>query len=661
MAVRYIPYYPDTLEGQALLDNFVRTQRILKYRENGDIKQHIMRGMPYYETTLRERVGKNENGNLVMRGDCLSACAYLKDKGQKVDLVYIDPPFASGADYAKKVYVRRNPKIAKALKAAEQDLNSDEMRTFEEKMYGDIWDKERYLNWMYENLMAIKSVMSDNASIYVHLDWHISHYVKILMDEIFGESNFLNDIVWKRQTSSGFKGKNSPGKNHDDILYYSVNDNFIYNTVYIPYTEEYINQRFSHIEEVDGKKRRFKDAFLGTATSPKTIEKLKKENRIYYTNTGAMRLKVYLEDAPGIPLDDVWTDINAVNSQAEELVDYATQKPEALLERIINASSDKGMVVADFFGGSGVTAAVANRLGRRFIHCDVGINSIETTRDRLIKGNAEFDVMDINDGVALFRNPAQTMDKLQSLIQGLHADKALGKQWTGSISDTRYGNMPVWLPDLKGKSFSRILDDVLINKIIREDMPDLPDETKKVIVYYIDIDDEKAIRQFIHENNDTGVEIELRDLKNVLDNVVMDDKAEFTVQEVQPEGECFKVWQTRIDRFFSDRVDRTIKEFNLKGEQQATKGHKKFVPITISEDGLETIEFLSLDCTTDDITAPWHSSSEILIDRLGYVRQNGKDTKKLWDGTITSDERPQRLKIRNICGDETIFPIQKKE
>ena len=98
MAVRYIPYYPDTLEGQALLDNFVRTQRILKYRENGEIKQHIMRGMPYYETTLRERVGKNENDNLVMRGDCLSACAYLKDKGQKVDLVYIDPPFASGAD-----------------------------------------------------------------------------------------------------------------------------------------------------------------------------------------------------------------------------------------------------------------------------------------------------------------------------------------------------------------------------------------------------------------------------------------------------------------------------------------------------------------------------------------------------------------------------------
>lgn len=675
MAVRYIPYYPDTLEGQALLDNFVRTQRILKYRENGEIKQHIMRGMPYYETTLRERVGKNENDNLVMRGDCLSACAYLKDKGQKVDLVYIDPPFASGADYAKKVYVRRNPKIAKALKAAEQDLNSEEMRTFEEKMYGDIWDKERYLNWMYENLMAIKSVMSDNASIYVHLDYHIGHYVKILMDEIFGEDNFRNEIIWKRSTahndSTGFANL------HDSIFYYSKGSDLYFKTPLVPYSDEYIDKYYNKVD-ADGRKYLDRDlsakGLKGSGYSYvwkgkngywrcplSTMERLERENRIYYTSNGTPRYKQYLDEMEGVPAQDLWLDIFAVNSQAGERVDYATQKPEALLERIINASSDKGMVVADFFGGSGVTAAVANRLGRRFIHCDVGINSIETTRDRLIKGNAEFDVMDINDGVALFRNPAQTMDKLQSLIQGLHADKALGKQWAGSISDTRYGNMPVWLPDLKGKSFTRMLDDVLINKIIREDMPDLPDETKKVIVYYIDIDDEKAIRQFIHENNDTGVEIELRDLKNVLDNVVMDDKAEFTVQEVQPEGECFKVWQTRIDRFFSDRVDRTIKEFNLKGEQQAMKGHKKFVPITISEDGLETIEFLSLDCTTADITAPWHSSSEILIDRLGYVRQNGKDTKKLWDGTITSDERPQRLKIRNICGDETIFPIQKKE
>lgn len=162
--------------------------------------------MPLYEMELKEQIGKNSN-NLVIRGECLSACAHLRDKGIFVDLIYVDPPFASGADYAKKVYIRRNPKVAAAIAQAESELDIEDLKAFEEKMYGDVWDKERYLNWMYENLMAMKSIMSDEASIYVHLDWHIVHYVKILMDEIFGEENFINDVTWKRQTSSGFKGK----------------------------------------------------------------------------------------------------------------------------------------------------------------------------------------------------------------------------------------------------------------------------------------------------------------------------------------------------------------------------------------------------------------------------------------------------------------------
>ena len=201
MAIKYIPYYPDTLEGQAILDNFVRTKRVLRYRDNDQVVERIQRGMPLYEMEQQERIGENPNHNLVIRGECLSACAYLKDKGIQVDLVYIDPPFASGADYAKKVYIRRNPKVAAAIRQAEEELDLEELKAFEEKMYGDVWDKERYLNWMYENLMAIKSVMSEDASIYVHLDYHIGHYVKILLDEIFGEDNFRNEIIWKRATA----------------------------------------------------------------------------------------------------------------------------------------------------------------------------------------------------------------------------------------------------------------------------------------------------------------------------------------------------------------------------------------------------------------------------------------------------------------------------
>ena len=228
MAVKFIPYYPDPVNGQALLDNFVRTKRLLRYRDADRIEERLARGMPLYETKCIEKVGENSDGNLVLRGECLSACAYLKDKGIKVDLVYIDPPFASGADYAKTVYLRRNPKVADAIKIAEAELDIDELKSFEEKMYGDIWDKERYLNWMYENLCAIKSVMSDNASIYVHLDWHIGHYVKILMDEIFGEENFQREIIWDIQVLSGFKTI-APNwiRGHDAIFYYSKSEDRI--------------------------------------------------------------------------------------------------------------------------------------------------------------------------------------------------------------------------------------------------------------------------------------------------------------------------------------------------------------------------------------------------------------------------------------------------
>ena len=239
MAVKYIPYYPNTLEGQALLDNFVRTRRILRYRDNDRIVEHIQRGMPLYEVESLEKKGDNAQQNLIMHGECLSTCAYLKEQGIEVDLVYIDPPFASGADYAKKIYVRRNPLVKKAIEEAKQTLDNSEMKEFEEKMYGDIWDKERYLNWMYENLMAIKSVMSENASIYVHLDYHIGHYVKILMDEIFGEENFRNEIVWKRSTahndSTGFANL------HDNIFYYSKGSDLYFETPMVPYSEEYIN------------------------------------------------------------------------------------------------------------------------------------------------------------------------------------------------------------------------------------------------------------------------------------------------------------------------------------------------------------------------------------------------------------------------------------
>lgn len=673
MAIKYIPYFPNTLEGQAVLDNFVRTKRILRYRDNDRVEERIQQGMPLYETELQERVGRNQNGNLVLRGECLSACAYLKDKGITVDLVYIDPPFASGADYAKKVYLRRNPKVAEAIRQAESELDIEELRSFEEKMYGDIWNKESYLNWMYENLMAIKSVMSDTASIYVHLDYHIGHYVKILMDEVFGEDNFRNEIVWKRSTahndSTGYANL------HDCIFYYSKSSDLYFDIPMVPYTQEYIERYYNKTDE-NGRKYLDRDlsakGLKGSGYSYSwngkegywrcpisTMQKMEKEGRLYYTSNGTPRYKQYLDEMEGVPAQDLWTDIYAVNSQADERVDYATQKPEALLERIINASSNKGMVVADFFGGSGVTAAVANRLGRKFIHTDININSIQTTRDRLLAAKAEFDVMEIKDGVSLYRNPVQTMERLKKLIPGLRNEDALDKFWEGSIVDTKFGMTPVYLPNLMDGS-TRVLDKPLMNRIIREAMPDLPDNTKRVIVYYIDIDNREEIERFIREQGNPLVTIELRDLKQVLDNVVVEDLAEWEVSE-ESNG-LFNGWKVEIKQFQSDRVRQKINEINQKNQlqvlQQKAKGKEKtFTPILVSDEGLETIEWISLDCTAAEKDAPWHSDSEIKIDKVGYVIKNGTKTTEYWDACIRCDHQPLRMKIRNICGDETVFVI----
>ena len=668
MAIKYVPYFPNTLEGQAVLDNFVRTKRVLRYRDNDQVIERVQRGMPLYEMELKEQIGQNPN-NLVIRGECLSACAYLRDKGIFVDLIYVDPPFASGADYAKKVYIRRNPKVAAAIAQAESELDIEELKAFEEKMYGDVWDKERYLNWMYENLMAMKSIMSDEASIYVHLDYHIGHYVKILMDEIFGEDNFRNEIIWKRSTahndSTGFANL------HDCIFYYTKSSELYFDIPLVPYSQEYIDRYYNKVDE-NGRKYLDRDLSAkglkgsGYSYSWKgkdgywrcpytTMERLEKENRLYYTANGTPRYKQYLDEMEGVPAQDLWTDIFAVNSQAEERVDYATQKPEALLERIIKASSNEGMFVADFFGGSGVTAAVANKLGRNFIHCDIGINSIQTARDRLLANKAEFKILEVKDGVSLYRNPVQTMDKLKSLIKGLRNEDALDKFWEGSIVDTQHGMMPVYLPNLMDSS-TRLLDKPLMNRIIREALPDLPDDTKRVIVYYIDITDRNEIEQFIKEqNNQTTIEIELRDLKQVLDEVVVEDEAEWELTETQ--DNLFKGWKVELKSFHSDRVLRKIEEVNMKGQQQSIAKGKAFKPIEISDEGLETIEWISLDSSTADKQAPWHSDAEVKIDRLGYAILNGKKTQDFWDATIKCDQMPLRMKIRNICGDETVYVL----
>lgn len=616
MPIKFVPFIPEPAEGQAVLQNF---NRILKYKGSDAVQGVLQRGMPLYEMETLETVGDNKDRNMVIRGECVSACAYLKEKGIQVDLVYIDPPFASGADYAKKVYIRRNPKVAEAIQKAEEEMEmDDDFRSFEEKMYGDVWDKEKYLNWMYENLTAIKSIMSETACIYVHLDWHIGHYVKILLDELFGEDHFINEITWHYYNKMAPKSACFP-RTTDKILLYSKSDDYIFHSQY---------------EQRDNAKKQLVRKFV----NGRAINARDENGNVLYKESTEKRI------------DDMWNIPMLQPADQNEPVGYATQKPEALLERIVSASSESEMIVADFFCGSGTTPVVSGRLNRRFICCDIGINGIQVTRDRLIANGASFDVMEIKDGVSLYRNPAQTMDVIKRLIPGLKNEDSLDSFWEGSISDSRLGMIPVYVPNLMDSS-SKLLDVVTMNRIIHDAIPDLPGGVKKVIVYYVDITSEKEIRDFIRKDDSTNIEIELRDLKEILDDVVVQDEARFHLEETT--DSLIPGYAVVIDAFISDRVRAKIEEHNHKGVLNDKK--KNFKPIHISEEGLETIELLSLDCTAAE--GVWHSDSEIKINKLGYVIVNGKQTKDFWDGRICADKRPLRMKIRNICGDETIWTL----
>lgn len=667
MPLKYIPYYPNTVEGQAILDNITRTQRVLRYRENDKVYDRIKRGMPYYEVEPLETVGETSE-NLVIRGECISACAYLKEKGIKVDLVYIDPPFASGADYAKKVYLRRNPKLAEKIAEAEQEMDIDELKAFEEKMYGDIWQKEDYLNWMYENLMAIKSIMNDKASIYLHLDWHISHYAKILMDEVFGDDNFVNEIIWRRKLATSYASKQF-GITNDTIFWYCKGEEYVFNAEYSledENTQNYLEERFVY-DDGDGRKY-MKSPLVNSLFRPnlkyvfngveppengwlykkERMQELFDKNELVMPNNGTGRIyrKIYADTYQGQLIQNLWLDIPIVNPMAKERLDYATQKPEALLQRIMKASSDEGMVVADFFGGSGVTAKVANDLGRKFIHNDIGINSIHTVRDRLVEAKANFQILEINDGVSLFRNPQQTMDKLATLIPGLQKGvKGISDFWFGAITKSKEGIVPVYVPNLLNTQ-EKVLDIPTINTIINQELQNLEVNAKKVIVYYIDIDDQKSLEKFIKDNNATDIEVELKDLKNLLHDVVIEDIIDCKTTKTKGG------YETEITKFISDRLIQKIGAFNQKGNLQSIKKDKSFNPINISDDGLELIELIALDC--ENTEGQWHSTTEIKIDKLGYVITNGVKSKNFWDGKIISEKMPLRIKVRNISGDETI-------
>lgn len=394
----------------------------------------------YYPAQLRETYGEEQNGwmNKIFWGDNLQVMSHLlKEYRGQIDLVYIDPPFDSKADYKKKIDVKGIGKI------------EGDSSTFEEKQYGDIWTNDEYLQFMYERLMLLKELLSEKGSIFLHCDWRKSHFLRCILDEIFGSDCFCACISWRAMTSSGYKGKSSLGRSHADILYYTKKKGGgIYNPYFLPLSENML-KRYTH-EDPDG--RKFKDSNLGNVTA-ETVERLRKEGKLYVTANGTPRIKHYLDEADGIYADDVWTDINTTNSQANIQTGYPTQKPEELLKRIISIASNPDDIVFDCFMGSGTTQAVAMKLGRRFIGADINLGAIQTTTKRLVGVANElnsqmqeetkytgFEVYNVNN-YDFFRNPVEARDLL---IQALEIQPfPQSNVWDGELDGQMVKIMPV--------------------------------------------------------------------------------------------------------------------------------------------------------------------------------------------------------------------------
>lgn len=394
----------------------------------------------YYPAQLRETYGEDQNGwmNKIFWGDNLQVMSHLlKEYRGQIDLVYIDPPFDSKADYKKKIDVKGIGKI------------EGDSSTFEEKQYGDIWTNDEYLQFMYERLMLLKELLSEKGSIFLHCDWRKSHFLRCILDEIFGSDCFCACISWRAMTSSGYKGKSSLGRSHADILYYTKKKGGgIYNPYFLPLSENML-KRYTH-EDPDG--RKFKDSNLGNVTA-ETVERLRKEGKLYVTANGTPRIKHYLDEADGIYADDVWTDINTTNSQANIQTGYPTQKPEELLKRIISIASNPDDIVFDCFMGSGTTQAVAMKLGRRFIGADINLGAIQTTTKRLVGVANElnsqmqeetkytgFEVYNVNN-YDFFRNPVEARDLL---IQALEIQPfPQSNVWDGELDGRMVKIMPV--------------------------------------------------------------------------------------------------------------------------------------------------------------------------------------------------------------------------
>lgn len=346
------------------------------------------RSTNFYPAQLKETHGDAVDGwfNRIFWGDNLQVMSHmLKEFRGKVDLIYIDPPFDSKADYKKKI------------KAKGKNTNNDHT-AFEEKQYTDIWTNDEFLQFIYERIVLLKELLSDTGSIFVHCDPKKNHFIRCILEEVFGKDNFVNEIIWSYRRWTG--SANNFLEMHDNIYFFSKTKDFKFNTMWTDYTEGSINRK-------------------------KNFHTRIKDDDVFETSV----------NDKGVKDNDVWN-ISVINSQALERTGYPTQKPEELLDKIIECSTSPSDLVFDCFMGSGTLQAVAARKGRKYIGADINLGAVQTTTKRLIGVNNELEAnkskLNLEDGIEkfytgfqvynvnhydVFRNPIQAKELLIEALE----------------------------------------------------------------------------------------------------------------------------------------------------------------------------------------------------------------------------------------------------
>lgn len=569
------------------------------------VGKHPLEKVEWYPAQEKEVYGvKNATEfNKLFWGDNLQVLSHLlKDYRGKIDLIYIDPPFDSKADYVRKVKIKG------------EKIDGQQQNLLEEKQYTDIWEKDEYLQFMFDRLLIMKELLANTGSLFLHCDFHKVHHLRCLLDEIFGEENFRNDIVWFYPNKISRSSKEFP-KFKDNILFYTKNVNNKFN-----------EQKIVRKEPVKQSKRIWQDK--------KNMRARDKVGNVIY------------EMSYDITMNDVW-DIPIIGSTSSERETYPTQKPETLLERIIQSSSDEGDLIMDCFCGSGTTMAVAQKLGRRWIGCDINIGAIQTSTKRIaqaieeqekannklikddFKGSMAFKIYNVND-YDIFKNEIEAKE----IVMETYGVEAIKRSQFDGVLDNKF---------VKIMSLNKVLNKLDIQTVLKNIEGAIDNFTPKITskgreeiyeegVIIICSGAELDAEDFLKKENKTGVKVVIRDILNDKKSLIFKKKPEARI-EVKAKDKKLSVV---IKQFYSPILMRKLELENEKVIEKKTQ--------TKVEDFKQIIDSVAIDVDYDG--SLFNAEIIDLPDKKGLVKAEYSYTyEKSGKNTIA-------IKIVDVLGEE---------